>query len=373
MQKLLSPLIFPVYRHPGNGGLSFPFTLLVILVLTITGACGRSQTVQPVPTGLVETIPSVTLEASPSETVVKIPSEALGTVPSEPIETAIPTSKPLLELGAGDHALTMIYDGLQRSYVIHIPPGLDPSRPVPMVLAFHGLGLNASEMNRISGFSDQSDSSGFIVIYPEGTGETKSWNGGHCCGTAARDRVDDVGFVRALIGELSTTLPIDTKQIHATGFSNGAIFTYRLACELSDLIASFGPVSATPAEDDLQTCAPPRAVPLMHFHGTADDPNPYDGGQAPGGFYFVPVDTAIQFWTGFNGCPTPPQTTESGSIRHDSYAPCESGSAVELYTIMDGKHAWPGGEAVNQKMGEPNMEISATALLWDFFRSHPMP
>ena len=373
MQKFLSPLILPGYRRPGNGGFSFPFTLLIILVLTITGACARSQTVQSVPTGLAETIPSIITEAVPSETVVLIPSHGIETVQPEPIVTFSPTNKPPLELGPGDHALTMFYDGLERSYVVHIPPGLDPSQPVPMVLAFHGLGLNASEMNRISGLSGESDSSGFIVIYPEGTGETKSWNGGHCCGTAARDRVDDAGFVRALIGELSTTLPVDKKQIHATGFSNGAIFTYRLACELSDLIASFGPVSATPAEDDLQTCAPPRAVPLMHFHGTADDPNPYDGGQAPGGYYFVPVSTAIQFWTGFNGCPTPPQTNESGSIRHDTYAPCKDGSDVELYTISGGKHAWPGGEAVNQKMGEPNMEISATALLWDFFRSHPMP
>ncbi len=43
------------------------------------------------------------------------------------------------------------------------------------------------------------------------------------------------------------------------------------------------------------------------------------------------------------------------------YSPCASGSSVELYTIVSGKHAWPGGEAVNLVMGEPNMEISATA------------
>ncbi len=322
---------------------------------------------------MAETIPSGIKEAVPTETVVIIPSEVVETIPPEPVDTVASTSKPQLGLDAGDHALTMVYDGLERSYVLHIPPGLDPSRAVPLVLAFHGVGLNASEMIRISGFNDQSDTSGFIVVYPEGTGDNKSWNGGHCCGTAARDSVDDVGFVRALIGELLTTLPVDPKQIHATGFSNGAIFTYRLACELSDLIASFGPVSATPAEDDLLTCAPGRAVPLMHFHGTADDPNPYNGGESPGGYYFVPVNTAIQFWTDFNGCPAQPQTTETGSILHEMYAPCESGSAVELYTIADGKHAWPGGEAVNLKMGEPNMEISATALLWDFFRSHPMP
>ncbi len=373
MQKSPSPQMLPARRYPVKRGFSFPFVLLVILILIITSACGRSQAVQPVPTGLAETIPSSMEEAVPTGTVVIVPSEEVGTDPPEPVETIVSTTNPLLEYSDGDHAFSMMHDGLERSYVVHIPPGLDSSRAVPLVLAFHGLGLNASEMNRISGLSDQSDASGFIVAYPEGTGEIKSWNGGRCCGTAARDRVDDVGFVRALIGELSTALPVDPNQIHATGFSNGAIFTYRLACELSDLIASFGPISATPAEDDLLTCAPGRAVPLLHFHGTADDPNPYNGGQSPGGYYFVPVSTIIQFWRDFNGCPAQPQITESGSILHESYASCESGSAVELYTIVDGKHAWPGGEAVNQKMGQPNMEISATALLWDFFLSHPMP
>lgn len=278
-----------------------------------------------------------------------------------------------MDLLPGDHPLTLVYAGVERSYVIHIPPGLQPSMPVPLVLAFHGIGLDAGEMIRISGLNDQSDASGFIVVYPEGTGEKKSWNGGYCCGTAARDDVDDVGFVRALIGELKATLPVDDRHIHATGFSNGAIFTYRLACECSDLIASFGPVSATPAELDLQACTPARPVAILHFHGTADDPNPYAGGDTPGGYYFLPVSDTIQYWAEHNGCQPEPQSATSGSIRHDVYLGCTAGSALELYTIQGGKHAWPGGEAVNQAMGQPCMEISAAALLWEFFLSHPMP
>ena len=219
------------------------------------------------------------------------------------VDSTATTEKPTLEFSPGDHALSMVYDGTERTYVLHIPPRLDPAEPVALVLAFHGLGLNASEMMRITGFNDQSDTSGFIIAYPEGTGETRSWNGGHCCGTAARDRVDDAGFVRALIGELTTTLPVDPKHIHATGFSNGAIFTYRLACELSDVIASFGPVSATPAEEDMGTCSPARPVPILHFHGTADDPNPYNGGKAPAGYIFMSVADSMKWWKEFNKCP----------------------------------------------------------------------
>jgi polyhydroxybutyrate depolymerase len=55
------------------------------------------------------------------------------------------------------------------------------------------------------------------------------------------------------------------------------------------------------------------------------------------------------------------------------YAPCAKNSAVDLYTIVDGEHAWPGGEAVSAQVGEPTMEISASPLIWEFFSAHPMP
>ena len=185
--------------------------------------------------------------------------------------------------------------------------------------------------------------------------------------------VDDVGFVRALIEELSTIISIDPDRIYATGFSNGSIMVYRLACELSDQIAAIGPVSATQILEDVQACQPGRSVPVFHFHGTADRLNPYAGGATQAGFQFVSVDDAIQFWVEKNECSDQVQRTEAGSIVHDLYAPCSQNSAVELYTILVGEHAWPGGEAVSPQIGEPTMEIFATSLMWEFFNAHPMP
>jgi len=185
--------------------------------------------------------------------------------------------------------------------------------------------------------------------------------------------VDDVGFVRALIEELSTIISIDPDRIYATGFSNGSIMVYRLACELSDQIAAIGPIGATQILEDEQACHPGRSVPVIHFHGTADRLNPYAGGATQAGFQFISMDDAIQFWVDKNECSDQVQRTEAGSIVHDLYAPCLQNSAVELYTILDGEHAWPGGEAVSPQVGEPTMEISATSLMWEFFVSHPMP
>lgn len=286
--------------------------------------------------------------------------------PSSPVPTVV--SPPI-----GDSEHTLIYAGIERSYVLHIPPDYDPSQPVALVLAFHGITLDAYEMMRISGLNTQADEVGFVAVYPNASGRQRSWNGGHCCGEAARDNIDDVGFVRAIIEEISASLSIDPRRIYATGFSNGAILAYRLACEMPDQIAAIAPVSATQALEDVQSCRPSRPVPVIHFHGTDDEPNPYDGGVTPGGVHFMPVAEAIQFWVDFNSCPPEPQRSESGSIIHDLYTPCQQNVSVELYTIVGGKHAWPGGEAVSQRMGEPNMEISATALIWEFFLAHPMP
>ena len=148
---------------------------------------------------------------------------------------------------------------------------------------------------------------------------------------------------RALIDELSKLLKIDPKRVYATGFSNGAIFAYRLACELSDRIAAIGPVAATQILDDQQACRPTRSVPIIHFHGTADRLNPYDGGTTSAGYEFLSAEEAMRFWVKQNACPAAPQKTETGSIQHEVYAPCAQNSAVELCRILEGEHAWPGG------------------------------
>ena len=273
----------------------------------------------------------------------------------------------------GDQIRVINFAGLERTYVLHIPPGYNPAKPAPLVLAFHGIGLDANEMMRISGLNTQADKSGFIVVYPNGSGATKSWNGGRCCGEAAKNNVDDVGFVRALIDELAGSLNIDQDRVYATGFSNGAILVYRLACELSDRIAAIGPVAATQIRDDQEVCHPSRNISVIHFHGTADRLNPYEGGTTSVGYEFLPVSEAIGFWVNQNACPTPIRSEVTDSIQHDEYVPCIDNSAVELYTIMEGEHAWPGGQAVSVQVGEPTMELSATPLMWEFFKAHSLP
>lgn len=40
-------------------------------------------------------------------------------------------------LAAGDTTRTLIHQGRERSYLVHVPPGYDPARPTPVALVFH--------------------------------------------------------------------------------------------------------------------------------------------------------------------------------------------------------------------------------------------
>ncbi len=276
-----------------------------------------------------------------------------------------------------DPTLTLIVDGLERSYILHVPNSYDGSQPAPLVLNFHGGGGDAVNQWRVSGFNQLADEEGFIVVYPNGTGrlgdKVLTWNGGTCCGYAMTNNIDDVAFVRALVADLQVSYNIDPKRIYATGLSNGGIMSYRLACEASDVFAAIGPVAGTL---NYKRCQPGQPVSVIHFHGTDDTHLPYDGGygsDSVAGVLFASVRESVDFWLAANQCSLTPQTESFADIQHDTYT-CAQGTSVELYTIIGGKHAWPGSEGPAWPGGdEPTQTISATELMWEFFVNHPRP
>ena len=73
-------------------------------------------------------------------------------------------------LGAepGDHKRSIEVGSLTRSYIVHVPPSYDGSRPFPVVLVFHGGGSNAPQMIRFCGLNEKADAAGFIAVYQEG-------------------------------------------------------------------------------------------------------------------------------------------------------------------------------------------------------------
>ncbi len=288
---------------------SAPFICLILLLL-LGLACGQSARPVPAPPELQA---PENLPVEPAHTPTNPPPEPTSLQSSPPQSAS--------ELAPGDFNRTIDFGSKARSYLLHIPPGYDPAKPAALVLVYHGISLDAEEMVRITGFSQQSDESGFLVVYPNGTGARQSWNGGMCCGEAAQKKTDDVGFTRALIDQLSAELNVDQKRVYATGFSNGAFMAYRLACDLADRIAAIAPVGAAPG---VQSCDPARPVPLIHFHGDHDRLNPYEGVVTSSGLEFIGVEQGIADWVELNGCSTIPEETTEGYVVHRVYGSCEA-------------------------------------------------
>jgi polyhydroxybutyrate depolymerase len=273
---------------------------------------------------------------------------------------------------------TLVHDGISRSYVLRLPEqNLKAGQRLPLVLVLHGGGGNADNAERMTGFTEKGRKEGFIVVYPEGTGRMKNmlltWNAVHCCGSAMKNKVDDAGFIRALIDHLARRYPIDTKRIYATGMSNGGMMTHQLGIELADRLAAIAPVVATVFGDEKK---PSHAVSALMINGALDRNVPPEGNM-PGGrgakaWDGTPTRPALSqstFWAAANGCKPEPFQSETRAWTHWRYV-CPSDRAVELYLVKDNGHAWPGGQPGSRRGDAPTAALDATDVIWDFFAAH---
>jgi polyhydroxybutyrate depolymerase len=276
-------------------------------------------------------------------------------------------------------------NGFRRTYLVHVPTGYPPQNPLPLVVVIHGAFDTAEGMEKFSGFSELADREGFIVLYPNGMGILgflQHWNAGHCCGKAASDNVDDVGFVAAAIEDVCARLKIDRSRIYMVGFSNGGMLAYRFAAERSALLAAVAPLAASIGgrlSDDAPEWhipEPKQPLSVITFHGLADDDVPYEGGVSRhrgGTRSYWSVEESVRFWITHNGCNPRAVSTylNNGRIELKSWAVCKNDTEVTLYLIRDWGHVWPGRYFTADLADEnPLKDFNAAEIIWDFFKSH---
>ena len=99
----------------------------------------------------------------------------------------------------------MAFGGLNRSYRVYQPAGL--AAAAPLVVMLHGVTGNGEQAENSYGWDPLADSAKFVVAYPDGV--ERAWNGHGCCGRPARENIDDVGFITAMVGQISAAVAID--------------------------------------------------------------------------------------------------------------------------------------------------------------------
>jgi polyhydroxybutyrate depolymerase len=271
-----------------------------------------------------------------------------------------------MALSAGSHRVELEHEGHRRAYRVHVPA--EARGPLPLVVSLHGRGSNAWQQELVTGMSRLADIQGFMAVYPESLDGT--WNGGTCCSASPRD---DVDFIRTILEDVEAKAPVDTRRVYVTGISNGGYMAYRLISEAPELFAAAAPVAAhlgipeagAPSFKNFEVDDAAR-VPIIHFHGTADDRVEYD---LTPGVLADPnsgaPDTVAYFARRYGLDPEPITTKDGGIVYRDR----DGKAVVELYALEGGGHCWPG-TAVCWGYGEPMPEMNATQKMWDFFRAH---
>lgn len=275
-----------------------------------------------------------------------------------------------------------------RTYLLHIPRDYHEQKAWPFVLALHGAFGTAGTMERQSGFSELADREGFVVAYPNGIGlfgHLQHWNAGHCCGLAEMDRVDDLGFLRYVIWDVSNRVHIDPQRLYVVGYSNGAMLAYRFASENSESVAAVGVVAGSLGSSKGRgggPCwvGPPKAaVPLIAIHGRDDETVPFAGGHGrrSGRRHYVSVVDSVGLWARYCRCNLAPEIGEDrpGGRHTMTWRDDREHTWVVLHILDHWKHVWPGTSATGQPAPDhpPTRKFEASQVIWDFFCSHGPP
>jgi polyhydroxybutyrate depolymerase len=292
-------------------------------------------------------------------------------------------------LTPGEHRLTVT--GLERRYLVHVPPSFAPGAPPLAVLVLHGGGGAAEQMVE-TGMEEFGDRDGFAVIYPEGVPQplnpkNHNWNAGNCdgvigenCGGPAFDRgIDDVAYFRAVLGELRAG---GIKRVFVSGISNGGMMAHRVGCALADEvhgIAAIAGALALPSAENgtIVYCEPGRPLDVLIIHATNDENLPYDGGSgacSSAGRSYPSVDYALGEWRRFNNCAaTETEVYRKGIVVCVEWA-CAAGTATRLCRIDPpagseiGGHSWPGSDRVCNSgcPCTPTQDLDASAMIAEF-------
>jgi polyhydroxybutyrate depolymerase len=266
---------------------------------------------------------------------------------------------------------TLLHAGHKRRYLLHRPTTRHGGA-APLVVMLHGGFGWPEQAEHAYRWSDVADRFGFLVCYPEGLFRT--WNAGTCCGGAMREKLDDVGFLAAVVGDVARAERVDLDRIYATGMSNGAMMSYRLAAELPGRFAAIAAVAGTMTVP----LGEARPLSVLHIHGSTDRSVPFTGGV--GRRAFAPdrrpsVPQTVAAWRALAGC-GPVRVSQVGPVRTET-AMAADGTMVELVTVVGAGHQWPGAVVVNPdvarrlQMDRPSDAFDATERIWDFFVSHP--
>ncbi len=281
-----------------------------------------------------------------------------------------------------DFSDSLTYGEYERTFMVHLPPTYDgsaDSETVPLVILLHGATMDGVSMMLVSDFNTAADAIGAIAIYPDALAGRWGYLDADQLPPSSAYR-DDVGFIGALIDDVSQTYTIDPDRVYVAGYSNGGMLALRLRCEMEERLAGIVAIGANFSYDLAQHCLESDPVSTLLVLGTQDGVFPMLGYAAPtedGKLDSVfSLNQGMTFLTTLNGCTsgmtstdvTPP--TGETRVNYYSYAGCAGGTEVALLSLVDWDHDWPGYEPTT--LIGPAGDGLVRDAIWAFFEDHTL-
>ena len=269
---------------------------------------------------------------------------------------------------------TFEHDGQSRHYWEYVPA--TPARAVLLLLHGHGgsgaqvLGVDkhAAPYRR---FIEIADREGLVLLAPDGEKGGDRFPGWNDCRRArSNPRVDDLGFLTALVRETQRREHADTAYV--AGTSNGGVMALRLAVERPELFRGVAAIAASmPAES---TCGEPRApVSVIFIAGTADTYMPYDGGAVAGKRgrgSVIGAERSVALWRRVDDAERREMSDRRGAVERSVWRGPRA--SVALDRVEGGGHSEPSrverySKLVTRLLGEQNGDIETADEVWAFF------
>ncbi|MDB5309094.1 MAG: phospholipase/Carboxylesterase [Gemmataceae bacterium] len=233
-----------------------------------------------------------------------------GSAEAEAADEKVPEAK------AGTFPDESITVGTQkRAFRLVVPTTVDLTKPAPLVIAFHGMGIDSKDvMPKYTRLDELAADKKFVLAYPGAAG--RSWG-------LAPDKVTaDLAFFDALLDHLTRRHKIDPDRVYVIGMSNGGYFAHLVGAERSKTVAAVASHSGPLGLQTLGGINAKRKFPVMIVHGDADR--------------LLPVEWARE--------------------NRDKYT--KEGHEVKYVEVAGLGHLWATKQKINDQ-------------LWEFFEKHP--
>lgn len=270
-------------------------------------------------------------------------------------------------------AVKLDHDGRERRYLLCLPPeSAIAGRPVPVLLVLHD-DKDTGELARAeTGLGVAGVRAGYAVVFADGTGASTerllTWNSGAVTNYASEHRMDDVGFLRAVVADVARRLTVDADRVFAVGHGQGGAMCHRLAREASDVFRGIAVYGGSARFEPDHGGAP---VAVLMVEGTSDRSVRAGLGL---GRSRQEAESAHKALLGYyvkrNELVGYPQLSQDGKVSTQTFAKGRNSQRtqpVRVVTLQGSGHAWPGSTMKPHTPAETPFPFDCNGEILTFF------